>query len=505
MLRCKALAMLMALALLPGVSSPQDLPDDPVEKLCIALTKQILDSMREDLKPYPHLGPIDKLILFSPEIGFGAVANFNFKKIVITRGMCHELFLLTDAMAITGEAFPNERYKVVAYGKYLAEQSLKANKNPTPGELVYVNTERFLDWAKVDTASLTYDMGVTATTRAHALLNDALAMLIGHELAHLIYQDAPVKLNYPKELEAQAQGQVSRWKEARADKKGLLLADKATLIIAAPSGYVPLFGVLNRTHALLDDGKGGSTHPPVVCRMVYLMTKTGFLKTLTTVKLSPADEKYLTDVFVEEARKRGLSVQSLSDFEKLAQQLLDSAYCVDYWDDPFKLISSAQAELDTYPLSRLVSDSPAISAVMTSAALQGGKLRYETPLSAMAVDAAEMERIKCDEGLQAAPRTLQIGGHSLAIQCQRYDAAPSVKTVFDAISGGRTFFVNLEQGDGGEEKFILLYAVRMRYAGVPSMVQLYYLDLSDNKLGSLSAKEFFDRASGGVELRISTQ
>lgn len=496
---------MLAMLVLPSGASLAQEPDDPVEKLCISLTKNILSNMQEDLKPYPHLGTIDKLILFSPEIGFGAFANFNFKKIVVTRGMCHELFLLADAMSITGEAFPNEKFKLPAYGKYLAEQSLKANQKAKPGELVYVNTERFLDWAKVDTRSLTYDMGVAATKRASALLNDALAMLIGHELSHLIYQDVPVKLNYSKELEAQAQGQTSRWKEARADKKGLALADKATLIIGAPSSYAPLFGFLNRTHTLLDDGKGVNTHPPVICRISYLMTHTDFFKALAKINLLPSDEKYLKDLFVAEGRNRQISVQSFSDLEKLMLQLLESDYCVDYWDDPFKLISSAKAELDTYALKRLVSGSPAVAALMTSAALQGGTLHYETPLSAIAVDATEMDKIKCIKGLQDAPKKINIGTHNLAVQCQRYDTGPTVKTVFDAISGGRTFFVNLAPKDGGEQQFILLYAIRMRYAGVPQMVKIYYLHLSDNTLGSMSAKEFFDSAAGGVEMGISTQ
>jgi hypothetical protein len=497
--------MLVVLALFSNASLAQELPDDPVEKICISLAKDILGKLQEDLKPYPHLGPIDKLILFSPEIGFGAQANFKFKKIVITRGMCHELFRLADAMAITSNAFPNEKFKVPAYAKYLAEQSLKAAQSAKPGEVVLVQAERFRDWAKLDTRSLTYEMDLAAVRRVDALLNDALAMLIGHELAHLIYQDVPVKLDYPGELEAQAEAQISRWKEARADKKGLALADKATAIIGAPSGYAPLFGILNRTHSLLDNGKGLDTHPPVICRVSYLMTHTDFFKALAKAKLSSSDEKSLTNLFAEEGRKHKLSIQSLSDLEKLMLQYLKSDDCVDYWDDPFKLISSAKADLDTFPLSRLVSDNPAVTALMTSAALQGGTLHYEVPLSAVEVNASEMDRVKCDEGLQAAARTMRIGSQNLAIQCQRYETGPTVKTIFDAISDGRTFFVNLAPNNGGEQQFILVYAIRMLYAGVPKMAKIYYLKLSDNHLGSMTAKEFFDRATSGVDMRISTQ
>lgn len=488
--------LLLAVLCAPPMSFAQPMRDDFIDMKCKAMAMVILDELKTEISKYPHLPDIADIVYFTPTIDFNALADTDYRKIYISRAMCQELFRLADGTAIMRHAFPETIWQLTGYAKYLAEQSTLANRNTAPGEFVVVELARFTDWAKLDLSRVTSDMNIKALEMRDVLLHDSLSMIIGHELGHLINQDRHERLTSYGELQHAAEMQMARWREAAADKIALRITQPLALMDGNPASLSALISLLNRSHAILITDND-QTHPPTVCRISYLMLKSGYYEELAKADIPPKLRQQMNALAQEEAAKRGLTIKDYSELKAVQEQLLNSEPCVDYWAQPWKIYSAA---------------TQAVGPMLSKQALSQNAAAAPFMISAMLTGAADWQHVKsvlipfdlwaCGEATKDAPLTLISQPRHIAIQCRNHQQRLTPKPIFDAITAGRPFLAKYARPGEASPRFALVYGVLMRYAGIPRMMSVYYVDLDSFEASEMDAAFLFSPGSSGMVISI---
>jgi len=286
---------------------------NPIIEKCVSSTRTVIDGMRVELEKYPSLPSADKLVLFIPSADYAANALFKFKRIEISYAMCYEMLFNADAVAVVREAFPDQLHKLTAYSKEVSQQVVKAEKASTPGSWVAPKVQRFLVWAGVGDVWLPVDVAKRIEQQNEKIVLDMLALLLGHEVAHLaIGHKAGPGITRA----------TAREQEVEADKKGYQLASMVFSTDGSPVALLPMFGLMNRRHSLIPGEL--DTHPIVECRVAYFFKQSDLLGKLTKVQLKPADEAYLNATLAVAKFKTGVSVTSLTD---VAERVLQQPEC----------------------------------------------------------------------------------------------------------------------------------------------------------------------------------
>jgi len=189
-----------------------------------------------------------KVIRFSD---FNAFANYSLYRVELPVGLLFTLDLVADAAILTWHQ-PQLVNKFKKYQLYLVGQYLSAvhgNK---------VTVKDFPEFAGIP---------ITVALRARednynlkvALIEDSLALIVGHEIGHLVLNHLPSRDLAPKD---------SRQQEYEADAFGMKLAMDA--------GFTPIAGLTTAftIFGLIEDGGGShgpmATHPPIACRITPL-------------------------------------------------------------------------------------------------------------------------------------------------------------------------------------------------------------------------------------------
>jgi len=485
------------LCFFPYFACSETLGESFSEKMCKAMSANILDELKPEIQKHSHLPALDDLVYFTPTINFNAVADTEYTKVYIAGGMCHELVLMADASAIVRTAFPEKIFQLNDYAKYLASQSTDANKKAKPGEFIRFETKRFTEWAKLDLSGITSEVNSDAIEMRQVFLHDALLMVIGHELGHLINRDRHQRLDGYGELQRQGELQMARWREALADKVALKITRPFMLVDGNAGSLNALFGILNRTHTHLG-AQAEQSHPPTICRIAYVMGKSGFYEELAKVNIPTKLREEMNAIVRREAAKRGITINNIADMEKLQQELLGSDACVDYWDSPLKIISAAKTKLDVSTIENVLStDNEAALFIVT------GLLGEAASLSEIKDLALPATAADCANDISGSSKVVMSGAQRFVMYCRRHPQRLTPKPIFDAVSDGRTFIAEFVDPNEKSTRTILVYGVLMRYAGIPQMVSVYYVDLDNVRASTMDATWLFSPGSSGVEIGLS--
>lgn len=490
-------ALLLAALLLPLISFAQTMEDNVIDKMCKSMTTVILDELKVEIGKHAHLPAIDDIVYFTPTINFNALADTDYQKIYISRAMCQELFRLADASAIVRQAFPEKILQVNVYAKYLAQQSLLALEKSKPGEVTIVDFLRFTEWAKLDLSKVTADANAQAISMRNVFLHDSLLMIIGHELGHLINKDKHESLSKYAELQHAAEKQMARWREASADKIALRITQPFVLMDGNPASLNALFGLLNRSHAILITDQD-NTHPPTVCRISYVMLKSEFFRELSKAKIPPNVRHEMNAFIQHEASTRGIVIRDIAELETLQKQLLGSEPCIDYWDSPFKIFSSAKKAVNISAFKQALNDKTETAPIIV-AGLLTEVARWED-IKDISLPASF---VSCNSGPLSTSLALTSGSQRFAMQCRSHQERLTPKPIFDAINAGRTFLAKYVDPDDASVKLILVYGVMMKYAGIPRMEAVYYVDLDSYLANKMDSRALFTDGSSGVDIGIS--
>jgi len=489
-------AVLFAMPLWSNVASAQSIANNPIDDMCMSMSSSILNELKDEIGKHPHLPDIESIIHFTPTIDFSALADTEYKKIYISRAMCQELFRMADASAIMRVAFPGKAMQLTDYAKYLAQQSALANKTPKPGEVIIVDLLRFSEWAKLDLSIVTSDVNQAALAMRDIFLHDALLMIIGHELGHLFNKDRYERLEKYGEAQDTAEKQMSRWREALADKIALKMTLPFARLDGNPASMNALLGLLNRSHGAPANYRE-DTHPPTICRISYIMLNSGFYEELAKVDI-PLKARNELDAFIQqEALLRGVTMQSVADLEKLQKKLLATSLCVDYWPSPLKIYSAAKNAVDVSAHAEAFAAKPDTAPVMIA-----GLVTEATSWDDMRDLVLPRSIWSCNKGAPGEALTLSSGSQRITMQCRHLAQRLTPEPIFQAITGGRTFLAKYVDPANSSIRQIMVYGVLMQYAGIPRMESVYYVDLDSYLAKKMDASALFTAGSSGLDIGI---
>lgn len=489
--------LLLLTTLACGNAPAQSVPDmtrpDPIEELCKRMATSIVTAMQPQLTAFPALPPPAELVVFTPFLAYLAGAPVNGQRILISRAMCHELYLLADAGAIVSVAFLSEAHRLNDYARYLADKSTRAVKDTPPGQATVLDVKRFVDWAPLERSAITEEIGVMATNLMKNRLYDSLALVIAHEMSHVINQDRP-PVPSPTLTEANALRQ-SRAQEARADKQGYDLAAKVFIFEESPASYNPVFGLMNRMHDKPSTFQ--DTHPATICRVGYLMQRTNFWRRFGEITLSERHQQYLANLIASASDKFDVPVSTVSDFEKVFNRLLRSRLCMAFWDAPQMFFAVDDPDYGRYAAT------PAAGTagldVGAEIILRAQKIEFEPPTLSQHLGSITAQQ--SDSGINqtfAQFQGLRYRGTAVGLAIKHMEGQIEIARLIDALESGRPLLVRRKAQDGGS--WIVVYGAQMRFEGTPQLRLVSFFDLATRTKGMWTAQQFMANTTSAWDL-----
>lgn len=288
-------------------AQPSSTPSNPIVDKCIDSTIDVLAQMRPVIEKYRNAPPIENLVLFVPKADYSANAMIKFRRIEISYAMCYEILLNADAVAVVREAFPEQGSKLTAYSKEVSRQAVIAEAASEPGNIKWPNVQRFLSWVGIGRVSVPMTIANNIERRSDMIIHDELAIIIGHEIAHLISND---------QAGPTVSRETMRMQEVKADVRAYEFASKIFTVDDSPAALFPMFGLLNRMHSHVPSTL--DTHPLVECRIAYYLRRSSLINRLSNIELRSSDKAYLVAILTSAKNKTGFAATTFSEIVDMA-------------------------------------------------------------------------------------------------------------------------------------------------------------------------------------------
>ncbi|RYY85713.1 MAG: hypothetical protein EOO15_16350 [Chitinophagaceae bacterium] len=313
----RVVAALCSLVVATGAAVAQSSKDSlrrvQIVDACKQAAAGVLQEMQPMLNNVPGAPKTKDLVLFTPDIVYSALARYDLKRIEITYGTCHEVFMLAHAAAYAFVVDPSAALELEAYGKSVTSAYSQAIKQAGSGARVWVEVPQFHEWLGRE-STISEAQKLELDRQTEKLLFDGMAQMLGHELAHLALSH---RADFePPDLRVQ---------EAQADKLGLQLARPVLKLPGNPMLLAPMFGLMNREYPLREDLE--SEHPHSACRIAYASQQLGVADLPDHGDFPPQYKQYLKSKLDEARRKTGLNIKS---FGEIYERVLQGPMCLCY-------------------------------------------------------------------------------------------------------------------------------------------------------------------------------
>ena len=227
-----------------------------VTNACKSSLTQIRQEFSPFLNEYPELQEKKDLILLGPYGEFNALAYYENKKILITKGLCDQLWLSASAIAFVDSRIGSKQ-QLQKYIKYVTSKAISLESLGSGNFSTEVLT--FPLFISFDVNALSSSKVKKINTLTSLIMRDALGFIVGHELGHLALEHNPSEKMTSKE---------SKQHEFDADEFGLNLVEQAKFGFFGSIPSMMIF--LARESEIKRSSK--STHPRPECRLQKIMS-----------------------------------------------------------------------------------------------------------------------------------------------------------------------------------------------------------------------------------------
>lgn len=221
--------------------------------------------MRPLLADYPRLQAAKDLVIFAPYGEFNAVARYDQQRVVLTYGMCDQLWLLLRAISL-GAIYQRGNADLQRYMEYLSGLTLQIEQNAKRGQWSENEVLPFELFARLDPKKMTDAERYALDKTVEEAMPTAWAQVLGHEIAHLALGHKPYTALSPAQSRAQ---------ETTADTFGYRLAAQVITDRMDPSFILPVLVLLSREFAGTPNAV--RLHPMPYCRFGRIMLDAGVL------------------------------------------------------------------------------------------------------------------------------------------------------------------------------------------------------------------------------------
>jgi hypothetical protein len=263
---------------------------EEVLKLCERSIATATDKIRPLIADeYPELSRRSDLVVFAPFAEFGAFAVYTQRRVVITWGMCYQLWLLMSGAAIA-EHFPESRHRLQEYLQYLIDRTLEIERTAPRGRIVESEILTFDLFARLNIRRVSKRQLDVIWAVISDVMPNAFSFAIGHEIGHLALGHRRYDAITSREAHAQ---------ELAADRFGGRLTASILGNDFDPSFMSSLLLLMQRESNLAPNGS--TTHPPTQCRLGRAVTQIGIFERMAANRELARDFRRRTGHTLEDA------------------------------------------------------------------------------------------------------------------------------------------------------------------------------------------------------------
>ncbi len=230
-----------------------------VEAACKNAIAAVLADFRPHLGDYPELRDKGNLVLYAPHLEFNALAFYNDRQIMITKGLCDNIWLLNVAAAFS-YMFSDLQSRYVDYIKYLNSVDAKVARQGAGFHQTEILT--FPLYVGFDVASLSDSQRSHIDGYVANAMREAIGFVVAHEIGHLALGHNP------------AEGAAAREQEFAADAFAIALTEKAGLSAVASVQSMLIFATREAGMKRVPQ----NTHPIPLCRLQRIFAASASLQ-----------------------------------------------------------------------------------------------------------------------------------------------------------------------------------------------------------------------------------
>jgi hypothetical protein len=256
------------------VSTQEDLAK-VVRDICTLSFSLVVSDLQPALDREPQLKGVNTKVLFEADPQYRARADFQDKRVLISRGFCYHNWLINWAQQLA--IATGLQAKIPSYIEYLSNYTLQLEQTGEPWKV-----EAFEKFANIDLAKIPAENLTLAQSSAISTMRGILAFAIAHEFGHLALNHQPAANILPTE---------ARKQEYAADLYALRLLSSVRTLQYDYTTFGSLFGVSLNTLAAREIGRSFSrsnSHPPTHCRQALLDREGRWLETIAS---NPVDKE----------------------------------------------------------------------------------------------------------------------------------------------------------------------------------------------------------------------